>query len=241
MAYEYAAELPTGELPVEGPEAGTWRRFVYTFENTVSGELADDQQMTWDVANVTDGLVDPTWNDTDYTTVTTGLNPLVQAIMGAVSSTLTCTSVKAYVRGYRAYSDPKPFIDGGPPQWVETFALPGGASSTVPPQGSSTLTEITASRRHWGRTYIPTIGASAIDVNGRLKTTEVDRIMAVAQTQYLYLWNNQFPVVIPTTQSAKVPTRVLQSVSAVRMDDVLDVQRSRRHKSALYRVTLPAV
>lgn len=241
LAYDYAAEIQPAGGTVEDPTAGTWRHFVYTFENMTSGETADDQQITWDVVNVTGGLVDSTWNTTDYQTVTTGLNPLVQAIAAAVSSSYACTGVKAYVKGYRPYSDPKPFIESGPPDHVETFSLPGGASSTSAPQVSSTLTEMTAARAHWGRTYLPTIGTSAIATTGRMLATEIDRIMDVASTQYLYLWNNQFPVVVPTVQSDKVPVRVLQTVSAIRMDDVLDTMRSRRYKSALIRETRPTV
>lgn len=225
----------------EGEQAGTWRRYVSKWEDTSSSQTADDQYYTVDVVNITNGQVDGTWNDTDYNNVQQLLNTYNGLIASSICNRYQNTQIAAYIMGFTPYSNPKPFAKSGSPVKVWAVTHTGAGGSTGAPQVCTTVTEETPVRKHWGRMYLPTLGGSTIDVNGRLQVANVDAIAQAAHDTYGALMNNQYFPVVCTTQSEKQPLRALQTVTGVRVDDVVDVHRSRRHKFAAHRKILPLV
>lgn len=162
--------------------------------------------------------------------------------------------------------------DGGDRTWgeparVQTIASPLAGSSTSsvmpPPQVACTVTELTDSRRHWGRFYLPTPSVVALTGDGRLTAGAVATIAAAAQTLY-NSWNTKgvrcivagsvpldyVAAVMPSTSwigeqfersigrnATDQRIAVAYDVTKIRVDDVLDVQRRRRYGVAAVRDT----
>lgn len=243
--FDSASEIqPTGAA-AGGPEAGTWRRFVFHVENLTSADFADDQSFSIDIANITDGDVDSTWTDADYAAVWISLSNIGVTVMQAVSSAYRCDRVESYIRGYNPYSITKPFADSGPPERKYLTGWTGGGGSTVPPQACTTITEETASRANWGRTYLPTLSSSAYMAGGRINPALVTQLVDSFHLNYDGLMQQQFFPVVPATWTGMVkgaggqPARVLQGVTGLRADDVVDIHRSRRHKQPSMRSIKP--
>lgn len=244
-AFDYGIEMAaTGGDPDVSP-ADEWRKFVFVGSNTASSETADDQLFSFDIVNHTNGTVDNSWTDADHNTCIDQLESAVTALMSGVSSYIHVTQCKAYARAYNPLANQKPFADSGPPVFVRDMLHTGGATSTAAPQVCSTLTEMTPSRRHWGRTFSPTIGASALTATGRLADAFMEGVINALQQSYEALQAADYHPVVPTTWSGKsgtpgtpnyspgTPTRTLQFVTGVRIDDVPDVHRSRRWRHSI--------
>jgi len=229
----------TGTTDEENP--GSWRRFVSKWEDTSSAQTADDQYFTMDVVNITDGHVDGSWTDTDYTNVHGLIATFNAAIAGSICNRYHHTQIAAYVMAYNPYSNPKPFAQSGAPVRTWPANVTGAGGSLMAAQVCSTVTEETPVRKHWGRFYLPTIGGSVLDVNGRVLVANVDALATAAHDAYQNLMFNQYWPVVCTTQVDKQPLRALQGITGVRVDDVPDVHRSRRLKFAAHRKILPIV
>lgn len=239
LNFDFGAPMSSTGGAAGGPDPDTWRRFVLHFADNQSAEPADDQVFTVDVVNLTDGQVDSTWNQSDYDQAMYALGSFAAALRSHIVSRLVCDRISAYVMAFRPYSELKPFAESGPPEFVQAQAYAGAAGPNVGPQGCSTITEETPSRAHWGRIYSPTIGTTSIGNDGRLTGAARSALATALHDTYAALMTNQLYPVVPTTQVDKVPARTLQAVTGVRVDDVLDVHRSRRHKFAQNRTILP--
>ena len=217
----------------------TWRRFSFKWQDTVSTDDADNQYFNIDIANITNGDIDGTWTQADYDAVFGALSLMVTSMSASISTRYWCEHVSSYVMAYNPYSLPKPFAHSGSPEAVHAVGVTGTAGGSSAPQVCSTVTEETPVRANWGRFYSPTIGGTAIDTSGRFITANVDALATAVHDCYEDLMSNQFFPVVPATSSAKQPLRALQTVTGVRVDDVLDVHRSRRHHIAAHRKILP--
>lgn len=249
--FDYGQEIQaTGQAEGE-PDTSVWMHVQVVFEDTVSQDKADNQVFTLDIVNYTGDLVDPSWTDADFSVVDQALNTFVGSLATSIIARLTWTETRFYRRAYNPYANPIPFAPSGGPAKVITHGVPGTGSGAVPPQCTSTVTEMTPSRRHWGRFYLPSLAPGVYAPSGRLNTVNVDAIAASAHTLFDQLGDQNFRVVVPTTSSggtfqptlegdwSVVPARTLQQVTGIRVDDVADVHRQRRHKNVLYRKTLP--
>jgi hypothetical protein len=165
------------------------------------------------------------------------------------------------LRFYRGYDG-----DGSPGavDYVKTYAGRDGEApgSMTPPQVACTVTEITDSRRHWGRFYIPGISAdsSVLADDGTLLTTKVTQVATVAETMYEawgamanhtpVVWGRrtasiEYAAVAPPrwrpswypSSSVAVGEPTAFSVQAIRVDEILDIQRRRRWEATQTRVT----
>jgi hypothetical protein len=118
-----------------------------------------------------------------------------------------------------------------------TRAVAGtGAFGDLPPQVACSITLRTASRRSWGRTYLPlgALGASNDLSGGRFSTSYVDYVANATGTLVGTLASNDFYLVVySATKSA------LLNVEQVEVDNVPDVIRRRRWKSSTYKKILP--
>lgn len=237
-AYDYWADLFAVPAVLEDPDATEWRRFQIRIEDTSSTEAADDFVTNLDVVNYTNGSADNTWVDTDYTWITNELFAFFTAVMPLMNTRYRYAGYRAYRMAFLPV-DPtapkdKPFMDSGPPEFIQSSTVSGGSAGTLPPQPACTMTEITAARPNWGRWYLPCPAGTSITGSGRLTSPVVDQIALAGQALYENLFGQQLLPVVPATSSGGRRIRALQTVNALRVDDVIDVQRSRRHKFKSY-------
>ncbi len=229
---------PTGGTGGSTP-ADQWRRLSLRFVDIDSGETADDQYFTIDVVNITGGKVDSSWTNGDYTTVFNALNIFTGHLMSYLPARLQYKEVASYRMSFNPYSEPKPFAQTGAPEALVPTGPLGASSGTAAPQQCCSITEQTASRRNWGRFYTPTISSQQLDVAGRLTVANVNGLATAVHDLYHTWMLAEFFPCVPVTQSGKAPVRALQTVSAVAVDDVMDVQRRRRFRTPKTHVVLP--
>ena len=121
--------------------------------------------------------------------------------------------------------------------------VPGTASASqaLPPQIATSVTLMNDVRRRWGRFYLPFTNPSDLTALGRMDTSDVDAICDLALT-FLQAADSAgaVPVVWSPRGGVGPPTFAagdLLDVTKVRVDDILDVVRSRRWQSLPYRKT----
>jgi len=172
-----------------------------------------------------------------------------------ISSRCTLTELRFYT-GYDG--------DGSPGQvdYVKTYPLPGSDSSAgmLPAQVACTVTELTDSRRHWGRFYLPGLSYNGLDVDGTLKSAMVTAMANAAETLYKawgaltdvtpIVWTrSSHPIeylgvapprwrpswIYPAGTTYSAPAAL--AVQSIRVDEILDIQRRRRFESTMNRQT----
>lgn len=120
----------------------------------------------------------------------------------------------------------------GPADRVTARSVAGtfGATNRMPDQDSQTVTFKTASRRHWGRVYLPGIASGRYDTTyGRFVTSQVDDGATFFHTLATNLAASSQEIVV----ASKAHQGIL-SCSSIASDDVVDIQRRRRAKQASY-------
>ena len=246
LTTDYLMEMNAAGVEEDDPPASSWRKFVAKWEDTTSIDTADDQFMSWEVYKQgADGTVDGDWNTGNYEYVCDRYAAIVAGIAPYTVSRLRCTEIAAYVRAYAPYTEYQPgsyyrhFVDSGAPDFVRAMTQSGSGIGDMPPQVSSTVTEETSMRKHWGRTYLPTPSGTYFTGAGRLATTYVDTITALFHDQYVLLQEQDMVPCVASTMANQVPAHVLMSVTGVRADDVADVVRRRRFKHPLYHKIRP--
>jgi hypothetical protein len=125
---------------------------------------------------------------------------------------------------------------------VTTVGTPGtdAVSSYNPFQVAASITLKTTHRKHWGRIYLPGIANQRIGSTSRITAACCDALANATDTMIgSMLTNVDFPF-IPSTQADGVLAPAMLSITAVQVDDVPDVVRSRRPKTTTYRKTLTA-
>lgn len=170
--------------------------------------------------------------------------------MGAVSTLLSAdkaaiegylntwwTATKIYVtsgytlKEYRWHTYPKPGVKPGPANRITSVNVAGTGIATVrlPDQNAVTVTFRTASRKHWGRMYLPGLNASNYDGYGRIIPSVVDGIAAAART----LLNSAEGATTPVWVVSHAHPAIL-AVSEMAVDSTGDIVRRRRAKHTSY-------
>jgi hypothetical protein len=133
------------------------------------------------------------------------------------------------------------------PVRVIEWDVDGTASgSALPPQVAVSVTEMTSSRRAWGRFYLPFNALANTDAQGRIATASLTLIADKLDAMYeTCLAAGLIPVVYspakPERETAgggtlpAIEARAL-TVDKLQVDDVFDVIRSRRWKAPLLKV-----
>lgn len=109
----------------------------------------------------------------------------------------------------------------------------GGATARIADQVAATVSLRTASRKHWGRIYVPGIPSSAFVTGGVLASSAIVDVMALAGRT---LVNGLAALTNPVEWG--VASRKFSGflvASALEVDDIPDVQRRRRTNSAPYK------
>lgn len=241
----------TGGDPETDP-ADVWMHVQVKYSDEVSQEPADDQVFTLDILK-TDGSFAPgDWGTLDFDLVSASIQTWLTSMTAHICSRYKAVEIRYYRRSFNPNNDDKPYADSGGPSRIDVISIVNTGSGGVPPQVTSTITEVTPSRKHWGRLYLPTLAGSNFDTNGRLVTTSVFTLAGNFQSMMIEeLSSNGYALVVPTTSSGgvfdpsvegdwtTVKARTLQNVNGCRVDDVIDVVRRRRHKKPLQRAIQP--
>lgn len=120
----------------------------------------------------------------------------------------------------------------GPAVRLTTKSLPGtSGTSTLPYQVASTVTQRTASRKHWGRSYLPGGAANSLNATtGRWTNGYVDALAGALNTLHdtwqtagyqLGVWSQLHPAFL--------------TPKTIECDDIPDIIRRRRAKQSNYR------
>lgn len=149
---------------------------------------------------------------------------------GAASAVNGIISNVAQVTGYTwAMLNP----DGSGQQGEQVRAVGRALSFTgtgmMPPQVACSVTEVTDVRRRWGRFYLPFISPGVVDSYGRMEDTSVDGLALAAGLLHGQQNVNWQSVVYGAADPSSLEVR------ETRVDDVLDVIRSRRWQDTLHR------
>lgn len=125
----------------------------------------------------------------------------------------------------------------GPADRYTAYLKSGAAAgNTMPYQMAINTTLRTASRRHWGRFYLPNISSNSYDtVYGRVTNAACDTIANNTKTLYTSLSGLTASVTL-VVYSHKY--QAVLSVDEIHCDNVPDVVRRRRAKQASYRKAL---
>src|SRR5215213_11906617 len=94
---------------------------------------------------------------------------------------------------FRWYRQDAPVLPWGDPSRVltnPTVLAPAATVATCPPQIASSVTEMTVSRRHWGRWYLPSPPAARLAADGSFTTQFVNGTADRVKTLY-DAWNTR--------------------------------------------------
>lgn len=189
------------------------------------------------------------WASTNWGTVETALRDAYQA--PSPQARASNVSLRE-LRWYRGAPDADEFesvhrISSG-------LAWAAGTSPPLPPQVACTVTEITDRRRSWGRFYLPTVGVNNIGAG---------RLLSDAPAAIALAWKNAYDAISATGMEPVVKTKATWPwdlypfalafrirvgvpetsrnrylpIKSVRVDDILDVMRSRRFEAIGVRAT----
>lgn len=220
-----------------------WRHVQCVFENVGNTEAAERYITTVDVVNITNGSIDSTWNDTDYTQCDNGISALCTAALAHMDSNVRCVERRYYRRVFNPLTIAAPFPPSGPPERIIPDSRAGALTPTngMARQVAMTSTDRTAYPRHWGRNYWPVPSAQTIGPTGQFATITVDTFASALEAAYELLAASEFFPVVVVTQVQKAPVRGLLTTSQVQVDSLPDVVRRRRPRFAAHKLALPAV
>ena len=235
----------------------TWRRQVWKFQRATPPGTEEDYAL-WgvDIINLTSSNIDSSWTSADFATVETAANELWSVLQSHMASHHTLVERAYYMRAFNPdvpWGEPVPFmvIDpitgkseeinrftrGGPPVFRQAFNQPGNANpSGAPYQAAMSVTLKTATRKHWGRLYLPGLAGGATPGSiGRFSTTSCQTIANAFAEYASDLSANDFYLTVTTTQHEKKYAAAHNSVTDIQVDDIPDVIRRRRPRQAANR------
>jgi hypothetical protein len=173
--------------------------------------------------------------DGDYTVaeedeVIAALDNFFGAISAFWANNVTLDFYKLY-RGYNGDGSP-----GEVDRTVDRNIGGAGIGSMLPPQCAMSVTELVVRRPSWGRFYIPGFAVSVVNDEGSWNTVVVDAVADAAEALYEATdFPNRRPVVWGKTEGA--PGVTPYEVQQIRVDDLVDIIRSRRWRSPTLRDT----
>jgi hypothetical protein len=246
---EAAVTAETGTLSDVPTFTGTFemRRLQVKFEVLVGGAVVDDARInTYDFLKLVGGSPSDSWVAADFTAVESAFGQCWSTIKPYYNANLRHAQ-------YRWYKSGPGIAPPQEPVRVVDVAVVGSSVSTaqLPPQCALACTELTSSRKAWGRVYWPAMahavvgGTPPTDGTGRYKSEVLTAFANSLDTYYeACRAAGAFPVVYspakPSRPSAggtlaATGARAL-TIDTIQVDDVPDVIRSRRHKATTLKV-----
>jgi hypothetical protein len=249
-----AAPLYTNWLQYDSGNAAYWTTVTCITGTT---KLAQDPnlihgttvQMTWSRTTPAGVREDVALTDFHFgsSAVAGGYSHLTSAEMGSIETLLDAmwTTLKTnyqshwILSGYvwRDYGADFPLgktglSKPGPARRITARTVAGTSAGTpLADQTSQNVTFRTASRKHWGRIYLPAASSGILDQYGHIASASVDAFAAAVHTM-INGANALSPAIDTFVWSAK--NRGQFAINELRMDDVPDVIRRRRPKQKNY-------
>ncbi len=223
------------------------RRLQVKFELLVGGAVVDDARITtYDFLKLASGSPSDAWVAADFTTVENAFGTAWTAIKARYSTSFRLSQYRWYKAGpgIAPPQEPVRVVDN----LVVGTAVSGGA---YPPQVALACTELTSSRKAWGRVYWP---APAVNAAAETQTDAIGRYTSAILTVYANALDTFYEAcragnVMPVVFSPAKPSRPTAgggtlaatadralTVDTIQVDDVPDVIRSRRLKSPSLKV-----
>ena len=193
-----------------------------------TGVSTDPAVTTHHFLNLTGGNPDSTWVDADFLVVENA----VDAWWGVLDSEWpTGTAIDQY-RWYRASAAIDAIVPGdNPAVRIIERNLPGIATAPpLPPQVAISVTEKTALRKKWGRFYLPPCTATNMTTGGTIGGGFCDLILNTTKDMYAACRSADIMPVVYSRQNGAA-----YEVEKLQVDNLFDVIRSRRWKTAGYR------
>src|SRR5262245_47767691 len=94
----------------------SWRQCHLMFKDPTDADTANWSLFTVDIANITNGAIDATWNDGDYTAVEAELSNMILQLLPYLSPRMQHFERRYYIRNFNEVTNPKPFSTMGPPE-----------------------------------------------------------------------------------------------------------------------------
>lgn len=162
--------------------------------------------------------------------IETALDAMWTTLKAVTQSGWTLTEYRWFEHraSHGSYSDGSEVV--GPPIRITAKSVAGtGVGLRLPDQDGATVTFRTASRKHWGRIYLPGFDGTGLGTFGRLSNAYVDTIAGALHTFQAALTGNAQTIVVWSYRKLAV-----LDMSEIRADDVVDIQRRRRAKNVAY-------
>lgn len=226
--YSAAQTVSAGTDVVTAGGVGV-RRAELVIDRSTAHPGGDVAVMHFDFLNMTGGAPDDTWDTTDFTT----LEGELETFWNSQSSLLSTKYLLSQINWFRVGPGaPKP----NPAERAFTLPspLPGTtAGHVLPPQAACSITLRNGVRKSWGRTYLP-VPDAILSTTGTLPPATVDSVVTAAGALLSSAAAGGF---VMGTFSARLSAFL--AAEHVEVDDVVDIQRRRRWKSAVYKHILP--
>lgn len=239
----YAGELLFDAIVDDAPLDLEWRKVQLVFTRaTPTGTTEDVAVCSLNLLNFTDAAIDSSWTTADYVAAEARLNTFWTSVKTEFPDELVLSQYRWYrMRFADPMTDLKRFADSGPAVRITTSGVAGTSTAeSLPYQVAVSVTLKTADRKHWGRIYLPAPSRTAISGSayGRLDSTRVGNIATPAGVLLNGLWDDQLPLIVPTTQVNKNLVQGWMAVGAIQVDDILDVIRRRRPRTPAIRTNV---
>lgn len=227
---EYSgAAIASGGTSAEAGSGVGVRRALLVFDRDPPGTVTDDvAEMHFDFMNITGGDPDDTWTTTDFTTLETAITAWHTAMDPLITTAQTLREIRWYRVGTGVFPP-------NPAARVTPIGATGSSSAVLlPPQCAISITQKTARRKQWGRSYVPGCTTNALGAQGSMPNTVVDQVATATGNLVAAAASHEF--------YAGVLSGVAGSFFAtehVQVDNVWDVIRRRRWRNVTYRKQLP--
>lgn len=236
------------------------RKLSVRFSRAPAGGTVEDQDvMTFHFLKTSGGAPGTYVDGTDLPAVETAFGTFWTACKTSYPTWVHLDQYRWYKDGpafYELREDPPPakyvpLAIGNPSIRVTEVDVAGTASAgdVMPPQVAVSVTEKTSARVHWGRFYMPGgVAAFFADNDGRLDMSNVGTTFQGAAVTFYNSCRsaNMTPVVFSiqkperlTKKGATLPAveAVAYGVTAIQVDNVLDVIRRRRYSAPTVRTS----
>lgn len=208
----------------------------------------DARVCTFHWAKLSGGAVVDTWVGADFTTMQNAILTWWGALAGAYQENVVLDRMKVYKAG-------PAIVPPQPPVYDADLNSPGlnATPKPMPPQVAISVTEISGTKRHWGRFYLPAPTSDWANDYGRITSGQQT---AVADATDTFFTTMKTAGLEPVVYRAPLPARFTRAaeragatepniparsgsawtVEKIQVDDVFDVIRRRRFKYPTLRV-----
>lgn len=210
-------------------------RVNYVFTRAVPSTVSEDvEQFHIDMTLVTGGGPYAMLTDAQKTTAETALLQLWTDLKPYVATNVTLKELQWRDWRMSGPRDKNGILKLYPLNRLTPVGTVGtdAGNNRLPDQVAATVTYETASRHHWGRSYVPAACVNQVSAYGRVMTAEVDALALAFRTAFNTL-NGLGAATTPVVLSQKY--RAFLNINKLQVDNVFDIQRRRRAKFGDYR------